>query len=165
MPEETDRSEPHRPTTAASYGIPTARAGLLDWEFVADAMRTDRQFWVGTVRPDGFPHLRPAWGVWLDGTFHCGGGSETRWVRNLDRDPRIVVHRDDAQSVVILEGTAERLDVGSADPDRLARIDAAYEAKYGIEHGTPVFAVHPERVLAWRDFPADATRWTVDPST
>ncbi|MFC6725988.1 pyridoxamine 5'-phosphate oxidase, partial [Halobium palmae] len=46
--------------------------------------------------------------------------------------------------------------------DRLARIDAAYEEKYGVEHGTPVFAVRPETVLAWSEYPADATRWRFD---
>lgn len=151
-----------RPTTESSYGIPDGRGDLLKWEHVQQQLNEDRRFWVATVRPDGFPHARPIWGVLVDGKFHCGGGADTRWVRNLLQNPTITVHTEDAASVVILEGTTQRFDAESTDADRLAQIDAAYVDKYGIEHGTPVFAVSPKRVLAWTDFPTDATRWTFE---
>lgn len=93
------------------------------------------------------------------GTFHCGGGERTRWVRNLAANPGIAVHRESGDEVVIIEGTVERLDEGSADPELIERLDAAYEGKYGIRHGTPFFAVRPSTVLAWSDYPTDATRW------
>lgn len=63
--------------------------------------------------------------------------------------------------MVVLEGRAERLD-DDADPERLARIDDAYEEKYAVRHGTPLFIVHPQRVLAWTEYPTDATRWLFD---
>ncbi|ELZ85082.1 pyridoxamine 5'-phosphate oxidase-like FMN- binding protein [Haloferax elongans ATCC BAA-1513] len=104
------------------------------------------------------------WGVWVDGAFHCGGGEQTRWVRNLDTNPRLTVHTESGTEVVILEGVAERLgaertDTETATEKTLTRIDDAYEAKYDVRHGTPVFRVRPQRVLAWADFPTDATRW------
>nr|WP_241430727.1 pyridoxamine 5'-phosphate oxidase family protein [Haloferax elongans] len=119
---------------------------------------------VSTTRPDGRPHARPVWGVWVDGAFHCGGGEQTRWVRNLDTNPRLTVHTESGTEVVILEGVAERLgaertDTETATEKTLTRIDDAYEAKYDVRHGTPVFRVRPQRVLAWADFPTDATRW------
>ncbi|MFB6130879.1 MAG: hypothetical protein ABEJ28_08675 [Salinigranum sp.] len=61
--------------------------------------------------------------------------------------------------VVVVEGTAEKLTGETAEPALLERLDEAYEAKYGAPHGTPLFRVSPETVLAWSDFPADATRW------
>jgi hypothetical protein len=61
---------------------------------------------------------------------------------------------------VILEGRAERLDEGTADAALLDRLDAAYDEKYDVRHGTPFFRVHPSVVLAWSDFPTDATRWS-----
>ena len=64
--------------------------------------------------------------------------------------------------MVIVEGEAERLDEGTAEEDRLRALDDAYEAKYDVRHGTPLFAVRPERVLAWSDYPTDATRWRFD---
>jgi hypothetical protein len=157
-------AERTRPDTEASYGIPTRREGMLPWAFVVETMASDRIFWVSTTRPDGRPHARPVWGVWVDGRFHCGGGERTRWVRNLAVTPAVTVHRESGDEVVVVEGTAEKLTPDTADADRLERIDAAYEAKYGVEHGTPVFAVHPDTVLAWRDYPSDATKWTFEES-
>jgi len=149
-----------RPETEASYGIPADREGMLPWSFVAESLATDRTFWASTTRPDGRPHARPVWGVWVDGRFHCGGGERTRRVRNLAANPAVTVHRESDEEVVIVEGTAERV----TDAERLERIDAAYEAKYDVQHGTPVFSVHPDAVLAWRDYATDATRWTFEES-
>lgn len=158
-----------RPTTESSYGIPEddpadVDADLLDWAFVGNVMANDRAYWVATAGEDANPHTRPVWGVWVDDTFHCGGGPKTRWVRTLTENPSVTVHRQDAEKVVIIEGEAERLDDegDDVDEDRLERIDDAYEQKYDVRHGTPVFAVHPDRVLAWTDFPTDATKWTFE---
>lgn len=148
-----------RPTTQSEYGIPDDESGLLPWAHVRARLREDRTFWVATTSPDGRAHTRPVWGVVVDGIFHCGGGERTRWVRNVGADPRLTVHCEDGDDVVIVEGRAEKLTPETASAERLARIDAAYDEKYGIEHGTPVFAIHPETVLAWADYPTDATRW------
>ena len=91
------------------------------------------------------------------GTFYCG--ERTRWVWNLSTALDIVVHREDAEEVVIIEGRAERIDDKTADETLLERIDSAYEQKYNVRHGTPFYAVRPDVVFAWSDFPADATRW------
>ena len=149
-----------RPSPAESYGIPDSEDGMLTWEFVGEAMSADRFYWVTTIRPDGKPHVRPTWGVWVEETFYCGGGEQTHWVRNLSTNRGIVVHREDAEEVVIVEGTAERIDDETADAALIDRIDTAYEEKYDIRHGTPFFAVRPTVVLAWSDYPTDATRWT-----
>ena len=53
--------------------------------------------------------------------------------------------------------------IPTVDAGMLDRLDDAYEAKYGIRHGTPVWRVDPLRVFAWTDFPADATCWRFDP--
>ena len=39
------------------------------------------------------------------------------------------------------------------------RIDGAYETKYRIWYGRPVWVIKPRIVQAWSRFPADATRW------
>ena len=153
-------SRRRRPVTQDEYGIPDTGEGMLPWEFVEATLASDRSYWVTTIRPDGRPHVRPTWGVWVEGTFYCGGGERTRWVRNLATNPEIVVHRESAEEVVIIEGTAVRIDEKSADHDLIDRLDAAYEAKYDIPHGTPFFAVHPDTVFAWSDYPTDATKWT-----
>ena len=160
-----DRSGRHegakrsRPSTEASYGIPESQDGMLTWEFVESRIVEENSYWVTTIRPNGKPHVRPTWGVWVEGTFYCGGGERTRWVRNLSANPNIVVHREDAEEVVIIEGTAERIDEATADHSLIERLDAAYESKYDVRHGTPFFAVRPDAVFAWSEYPTDATRW------
>jgi hypothetical protein len=91
--------------------------------------------------------------------FYCGGGERRRWARNLATNQDITVHREDAEEVVIVEGTAERIDEETADDTLIEQIDRAYEEKYDMPHGTPFFAVRPDKVLAWSEFPTDATRW------
>ncbi|WP_228546090.1 pyridoxamine 5'-phosphate oxidase family protein [Halegenticoccus tardaugens] len=152
--------ERSRPETESSYGIPATAEGMLPWRHVEARMRGDRTYWVVTTRPDGRAHARPVWGVWIDGSFHCGGGERTRWARNLAENPEIVVHRESGEDVVILEGIAEKIapETG-ADPALVERVDAAYEAKYGMRHGTPFWVVRPRVALAWSDYPEDATRW------
>lgn len=99
-------------------------------------------------------------GVWVEETFHFGGGSTTRKARNLAANPNVVVHGESGEDVVVVEGVAEEV----SDPALQERLDDAYEAKYGIRHGTPVWAVRPRVVHAWSSFPTDATRWLFEPA-
>lgn len=139
-----------------SYGVPESGDGLLSWEHVAGRMREARDYWLVTVRPDGRPHAVPVWGVWLSDTIHFGGDRTTRKAKNIAENPSVVVHAEDGAEAVILEGEV----VEVTDPDVLVKIDDAYETKYGIRHGTPVWALKPITVHAWTRFPTDATRWT-----
>jgi hypothetical protein len=95
----------------------------------------------------------------LNGTFYCGGGERTRWVENLQRNPALTVHREDGEAVVIIEGTATFRTDDNTETALLDRLDAAYEHKYDTPHGPPFVEVVPRLVLAWSDFPLDATRW------
>lgn len=144
-----------RPRMPRSYGVPEGEEGMLSWDHVVDRMAQSRNYWLSTVRPDGRPHAVPVWGVWMDDTLHFGGGGTTRKAKNLGSNTNVAVHTESGEEVAILEGVAEEV----ADPPLLERIDDAYEEKYGIRHGTPVWAVRPAVVLAWSGFPTDATRW------
>ena len=90
-------------------------------------------------------------------TLYFGGGPRTRWSRNLAANPRVAVHLESGDDVVILEGEVDRID----DPQQplLAEIDDAYEEKYDMRHGPPVWVLRPRVVLAWSEFPTNATRW------
>ena len=144
-----------RPEMPESYGVPKGEEGLLPWGHVGERMAAARNYWLSTVKPDGSPHSVPVWGVWVDETFHFGGGRSTRKARNLALNPNVVAHPESGEDVVIIEGAAEEV----TDPSLQERIDDAYEAKYGIRHGTPVWALKPRVVHAWSRFPQDATRW------
>lgn len=146
---------PDRPELPESYGVPETIDGVLSWEHVVRRMSESRNYWLATVRRDYRPHAVPVWGVWLDDTIHFGGGRGTRKARNLSVNSGAVVHAESGEDVVILEGMAEEV----TDGEQQARIDDAYEAKYGIRHGTPVWVLKPRVAYAWSAFPGDATRW------
>jgi nitroimidazol reductase NimA-like FMN-containing flavoprotein (pyridoxamine 5'-phosphate oxidase superfamily) len=138
-----------------SYGIPESDSGMLSWDHVVQRVTPSRNYWLATVWPGGRPHTLPVWGVWVDGRLHFGGGRGTRKAKNLVANPHVSIHLEDGNDVVIIEGTAEEV----CDPDLQERLDDAYEAKYGIRHGTPVWRVNPARVFAWTNFPVDTTCW------
>jgi hypothetical protein len=66
---------------------------------------------------------------------------------------------ESGDDVVIIEGVTEKYTEQNADPALLTRIDDAYEAKYKMRHGTPVWAVRPKVVFAWTTYPTTVTRW------
>ena len=70
-------------------------------------------------------------------------------------NPNVVAHSESGENVMIVEGVAQVV----TDPALQEFIDDAYEAKYGVRHGTPVWVLEPRVARAWSRFPADATRW------
>lgn len=59
--------------------------------------------------PLGSPHAAPVWGVVTDDVLYLYTERRTLKSRNLAADPRVVVHLEDAEDVVIVRGTAEDL--------------------------------------------------------
>ena len=147
------------------YGILPADAGegLLPFAWAEERLARARSYWVATVGAEDAPHLAPVWGVWLDGEFFFSTGRRSAKVRHLMRMPRCVISADGAEEAVIMHGTAHEVD----DPATLARLGAAYVAKYDVNVTSmdePIFRVRPERAFGFVDsgerFTASATRWT-----
>ena len=149
-----------RPDLPASYGIQPAASGegTLPWGFVSERMHSAHNYWLVTSRRDGRPHAVPLWGVWVDGAFFFSTDAESRKARNLRLNPKVVVHLESGDEVVILEGQADVVrEAGSQ-----ARLDSMYFAKYGFHmEGGPIYRVRVYTALAWRerDFPSSATRF------
>src|ERR687891_725163 len=83
-----------------------------------------RNYWIATTRPDGRPHCRPVWGVWLPDGFWFSTGSLAR--HNLAANPQITVHLESGDQVVIVEGVAAAV----TGAGRLQGFLAAYNPKY-----------------------------------
>jgi len=158
-----------RPVTPDGYGIPKSKKGLLPWSFVDERMSAARNYWIGTVRPDGRPHAMPVWGVWLDGLLYIEGSSQTRRSRNLAHNPAVAVHLESGDQVVIIEGEAR--EVGKPDPQLATRLSQAYSTKYDYANYHPgpnswdnggLHAIEPHVVFAWSSFPKDTTRWELE---
>ncbi|MFO7321019.1 MAG: pyridoxamine 5'-phosphate oxidase family protein [Chloroflexota bacterium] len=166
----TQPPSPARPNFAKGYGISTSPDGLMSWEWVDQQMTRARNYWIGSTRPNGAPHIAPVWGVWLDGALYFGGDSQARRTRNLLADPRVVAHLESGDEVVIIEGVVERV----MDSELIGRIERANATKYGMPEPDPDatpdptavvwFRVVPHVVFAWleRDYPRTATRWVFE---
>jgi nitroimidazol reductase NimA-like FMN-containing flavoprotein (pyridoxamine 5'-phosphate oxidase superfamily) len=154
-----------RPRIPKEYGIAETGQGLLDWAWVEERLAAARNYWVVTASPDRGPHAMPVWGLWLDGTLQFSTGRSSRKARNLAADPRVTVHLESGDDVVVVSGVAREL----TDPGALARFSQAYQPKYGMAMPAEtlaaldglVYAVPPAVVLAWRetDMTTSATRF------
>jgi len=145
------------------YGIPKAKKGMLPWSHVCERLESAKNYWIGTTDPEGCPHATPVWGIWLDDKLYFGGSPKTRRGRNLAGNPAVVVHLESGTDVVILRGKA--LQVQTPDRALTARLAAVSASKYGYTpspeeyDGGGLYEMRPEVVLAWKEFPKDATRW------
>lgn len=140
-----------------SYGI-TGEAEGASWLATEEQIAASRNYWLSTVREDGAPHAKPVWGHWVAGALWFGSGGVA--ARNLARDPRVSVHLESGDDVVILEGTVE---VRSVPADVLQ----AYAAKYTMKaEDFPTdgdwYRLEPRTAFTWleQDYPKTAARWT-----
>jgi nitroimidazol reductase NimA-like FMN-containing flavoprotein (pyridoxamine 5'-phosphate oxidase superfamily) len=147
-----------RPAFGPDYGISADEEGMLAWSWAEERLAAGRNYWVATSSQDGAPASAPVWGVWHDGAVWFGTSPASRKGRNLARDPRVVIHLESGDEVVILHGEVERVPLEDAVAD-------AYERKYDHRPQAPEFLrLRPRRAMAWReaDFPKTATRFDFD---
>ena len=155
-----------RPHVPSVYGVPQADEGLLPWSYVTQRMTEAKCYWLSTVDAESQPYATPIDGLWHKGTLYFGGSPRTRWSRNLSQNPSLCVHLESGIDVVILRGEAVEMKGMERElAETLAR--ASYE-KYGYapkpeeyENSDGVYAFYPRIVLAWQQFPQDATRWEI----
>ncbi|MEO1063245.1 MAG: pyridoxamine 5'-phosphate oxidase family protein [Actinomycetota bacterium] len=92
----------------------------------AERLRTERNVWLATVRPDGRPHVAPVWFVHVDDRIWIGTGAGSVRVRNLASNPRVTVTLEDGDRPVVAEGEA------SVHPsERPPDVVRAFLDKYG----------------------------------
>jgi hypothetical protein len=136
------------------YGVPDEADGMLTWAWADERLAASHNYWIATAGSG--PHASPVWGLWQSGGFLFSCGTGSRKARDLARDPRLVVHLESGDEVVILEGVARPVTATEDDVE-------AYHRKYDYrpEPGEGWYRVAPERVLAWReqDYPRSATRF------
>jgi hypothetical protein len=154
------------------FGAPAPPGELLPWSWAHQRLETARTYWIATTRPDGRPHCRPVWGVWLADGFWFSTGSLAR--HNLAANPQITVHLDSGTEVVIVEGVAAAV----TGAGRLQAFLADYNTKYtwdavatddGVADWSgaagPAYRVRPRVVFGWDTDLRTATRWSFADST
>jgi Pyridoxamine 5'-phosphate oxidase len=155
------------------YGAPAPPGELLPWSWAEQRLVAARNYWIATTRPDGRPHCRPVWGVWLADGFWFSTGSLAR--HNLAANPQITLHLESGDQVVIVEGVATAM----TGAGRLQGFLAAYNPKYGWDATAtddqvtdsagaagPAYRVRPRVVFGWDADMRAPTRWSFpDPTT
>ena len=124
-----------------------------------ERLRNDLMAWLGTVRPDGRPHLVPVWFLW-DGATVLVFSKPDQKIRNLQSNPQAIVALDDTEGgedVVMLEGEATLLERGSVTPALPAYAEkyAAKLAEFGWtgesmgQEYTESIRITPTRFRVW----------------
>jgi hypothetical protein len=148
------------------YGVPKSAKNLLAWDAVEGRLEAARVFWVATAGHGGQPRVRPVDGLYVDGVLYIGGSPETRWVRDLRENPKVTIHLDGDDFVVIVEGTAM---FDGLPVDLARRVADASNAKFGYgvteaDYTRPgVISVTPRLVYAWSGGLTNITRFRFEP--
>jgi hypothetical protein len=138
----------------------------LPWAWAQARLTRAKNYWLATAGAAG-PHTRPVWGVWTPDGLLFSTGSPVA-LRNLRADPRVSIHPEDGDEVVILEGVASRM----TDRPSLRRYVEGLLDEYGYEADVSeegfagsdgatgkVFLARPQVVFGWGTDLADPTRW------
>lgn len=145
------------------------RYDTMTWAEVAGRLSGARSYWLGSTTPSGAPHAAPVWGAVTDGTLYLYSERSTVKARNLAADPRVVIHLESSEDVLIVHGIAE--DVGA--PGQVPAVVAALSAKYDRPEDRPylpaadpdfdvIYALRPRSALAWNmdDYEGSQRRWS-----
>ncbi|MGZ7087670.1 MAG: pyridoxamine 5'-phosphate oxidase family protein [Ilumatobacteraceae bacterium] len=158
-----------RPAMSA-YGTDTPDWEALPWQWAAERLIPNHNYWVVTVSSKGLPHALPVWGVWSDDDlrfmFSCAPMALK--ARNLAANPHVVFTVDSTVECISVQGTAVLL----SEPARIDTWVDRYVQKYGPESPEglgdfvrqhAVFEVAPTTAIAVIEreveFATRATRW------
>jgi nitroimidazol reductase NimA-like FMN-containing flavoprotein (pyridoxamine 5'-phosphate oxidase superfamily) len=140
----------------------------LTWSDVAARLAPARSYWLVTASATGSPHAAPVWGTVVRDDLYVYSQRSTVKARNLAANPRVVVHLESAEDVVIVHGRAEDLGHPGSWNGVLAALAAKYpdpeDAQY-LPSEEPdfdvLYAIRPERALTWRleDYDDSQARW------
>jgi len=151
----------------AGYLSTRSARGMVSWSRVRELLETNLGYWLATTDPDGRPHLVQQWGAWVADQWWFEGSPETRWARNLARDPRAVMSLERGSEIVIVYGTVR---LGAPTSEAIAeRIARSYVAKYGRRYdyrptageirARGINSLTPSKALSW-----DVKRFTQSPT-
>ena len=140
----------------------------ITWAEVAARLAPARSYWLVSVTPAGAPHAAPVWGVVVGDDLYIYSERSTVKARNLAADPRVVVHLESAEDVVIVHGVAEDL----GHPTVMSEVVAGLAAKYTdpddvqyLPSEDPdfdvMYVIRPERAMTWRldGYESSQGRW------
>ena len=117
----------------------------------------------------GCPHAAPVWGAVTGGTLYLYSERSTVKARNLATDPRVVVHLESGEDVLIMRGTAEDLGAPSSAPPVIAALAVKYTGPEDQQYLPSVdpdfdvlYAIRPRSAMTWRldNYAPSLRRWS-----
>lgn len=134
----------------------------LAWPTVRAKLVEAKQYWIAVDNGDRNPHVVPLDGMWIDDRWYHGGSPQTLHRRLVAKNPAVTMHLPHPWEVVIVQGTVSTAGI---DDEQAARLATTFAEKYP-EYGPPNaelwrdgHVLIPRKVLAWSDYPRDATRF------
>jgi PPOX class probable F420-dependent enzyme len=127
---------------------------------IADALAAGDVVWVGSVRPDGTPHVVPIWFVWDGETILVFSKPHAQKVRNVQTNPRVMVAVGEPSrdfDVELIEAVAELVPQPTCEvlPDGFAQKYGARVTEGGLTcdrfadvYSQPI-RIRPTRWLDW----------------
>ncbi|HVL32043.1 MAG TPA: pyridoxamine 5'-phosphate oxidase family protein [Actinomycetota bacterium] len=154
--------------------MPIPREQLrLSPEELDELLTANRTLRIGTVSPDGWPHVVPLWFVWHDGAIWVNNLRRSKRSRDLAAGSPVSLCVDDGEEYLELRGAVlyGRFEEATDDPS-LDAVRAAFGAKYWTGATVPDLSSHvwlrmrPEKTVSWdfrkipagRDKRVEATR-------
>jgi PPOX class probable F420-dependent enzyme len=127
---------------------------------IDEALERHEVVWLSSIRPDGRPHLVSAWFLWDAGSIVVPSKPRAQKVRNLERDPRVMIGIGDPDAdfdVELMEGNAELpvAPMEGALADRFAQKYSELLSRVGTTAETfasvysQLIRIHPTRWLEW----------------
>jgi hypothetical protein len=137
--------------------MPIPRDALrLDPEDLEELLRTERTMRIGTVGPDGTPHVAPMWYVWHDGAIWINSLRRSRRTRDLASGSEVAVCVDAGIEYWDLKGAVlYGRPVEATGDERLGAVQAEFARKYWGGTEMPAVKSHvwirmvPKRIASW----------------
>jgi general stress protein 26 len=141
-----------RPKFPEKWQVPNDPKMWITWEHVNDKLARETVYWISTASRGGQPHAAPVWGIWKENVFYFETDPNSVKGRNLSNNDSVVVHLQDDNDTVILEGSARK----EKRSEKLNRLKKDYMRKYEYtpdwsdERNQIIFKVEPRIVRAWK---------------
>lgn len=148
--------------------MPLSRSLIrLTPEELDDLLSSEKTVRVGTISPDGYPHVAPMWFVWLDGAVWLYSLTRSRRQSDLAGGSKVALCADTGDHYGELRGAVVYgTPVEAADDPRLPEARRAFGRKYWGIDDIPHQKSHvwlkvvPDRIASWdfRKIPAGRDR-------
>ncbi len=141
-----------RPKFPEKWHVPNDPKLWITWEHANDKLAGETVYWVSTASRLGHPHAVPVWGIWKQSRFYFESDPKSVKGRNLLNNQSLVVHVQDGNDTVILEGSA-RIEKRKETLNQLRKDYVRkyqYTPDWSNEEDQIVFRVEPRIVHAWK---------------